>query len=340
MTASLPILDLARLDAGETERKTFLADLRRATREVGFFHLVGHGIPPSQIGGVQALARRFFALPQDEKRAVAMVHSPHFRGYTEAGAEITRGRADWREQFDIGAERPALPREPGAPAWTRLQGPNLWPRALPALRPELLAWQEAVTGVGLRLLEAFALALGQPADAFAPIYAGAPNQHIKIIRYPGREATPDDQGVGAHKDSGFLTLLVQDGEGGLEVADGDGGWIAASPVEGAFVVNVGELLELASNGYLRATIHRVVTPRAGRDRLSVAFFLGARHDATVPLLDLPADLAAQAPGPASDPDNPFFREVGRNYLKGRLRSHPDVAAAHYADLLDNEARAA
>ncbi len=340
MTAALPILDLARLDAGETERKTFLEELRRAAREVGFFYLVGHGIPESQIAGVQTQARRFFALPAEEKRAVAMVKSPHFRGYTEAGAEITRGRADWREQFDIGAERVALPREPGTPAWTRLQGPNLWPVALPELRPELLAWQEAVTQVGIRVLEAFALALGQSADAFAPIYAGAPNQHIKIIRYPGREATGDDQGVGAHKDSGFLTLLVQDSEGGLEVADEAGGWIAASPVPRAFVVNVGELLELASNGYLRATIHRVVTPRAGRDRLSVAFFLGARHDATVPLLELPTDLAAQARGAASDPDNPLFREVGRNHLKGRLRSHPDVAAVHYADLLDKEARAA
>lgn len=133
---------------------------------------------------------------------------------------------------------------------------------------------------------------------------------------------------------------MQDGEGGLEVADGQGGWIAATPVAGTYVVNVGELLELASNGYLRATVHRVVTPAAGRDRLSVAFFLGARHDATVPLLHLPTELAAQAPGPASDPDNPLFREVGRNYLKGRLRSHPNVAAAHHADLVTNDARAA
>ncbi|UMY19618.1 isopenicillin N synthase family oxygenase [Methylobacterium organophilum] len=337
MATTLPLLDLRRLDGAPDDRAAFLAELREAARQVGFFYLTGHGIPASEIAGVQALARRFFALPLAEKRAVAMVNSPHFRGYTEAGREITRGRPDWREQFDIGAEREALPREPGLPAWTRLQGPNLWPASLPGLRVGLLAWQEAVTQVGIRLLRAFALALGQEAEAFAPIYAGAPNQHIKIIRYPGREATQDEQGVGAHKDSGFLTLLVQDGEGGLEV-ETEGGWIAAAPVEGAFVVNVGELLELASNGYLRATVHRVVTPKAGRDRLSVAFFLGARHDATVPLLDLPPDLAAAAPGPASDPDNPLFREVGRNYLKGRLRSHPDVAARHYADL--TEARAA
>jgi len=328
----IPDLDLRRLDEGPSERAAFLAALRRAARDVGFFTLSGHGIPPAQIVETQALARRFFALTHSEKQAVAMIRSPHFRGYTQAGREITRGAPDWREQFDIGAERPALARSPGDPAWTRLQGPNLWPAALPELRGGLLRWQEAVTEVGIRLLRAFAEALGQAEDVFAPIYAGAPNQHIKIIRYPGRDGTGGDQGVGAHKDSGFLTLLVQDGQGGLEV-EGPEGWIPVAPAEGRFVVNVGELLELASNGYLRATVHRVVTPPAGRDRLSVAFFLGARHDATVPLLTLPPSLAGEARGPASDPENPLFREVGRNTLKGRLRSHPDVAARHYGDLL-------
>ena len=329
--ASIPRLDLRRLDTGPAEREAFLAELRDAARDVGFFHLVGHRIPAAEIAEVQALARRFFALPLPEKQAVAMVRSPHFRGYTAAGREITRGAPDWREQFDVGAEREALAQTAASPPWSRLQGPNQWPVGLPELRVGLLRWQEAVTQLGIRLLRAFALALGQPEDVFAPIYQGAPNQHIKIIRYPGREATQGEQGVGAHKDSGFLTLLVQDGQSGLEV-EGRDGWIAAEPVEGSFVVNIGELLELASNGYLRATIHRVVTPPAGRDRLSVAFFLGARHDATVPLLDLPPDLAAEARGPASDPDNPLFHEVGRNYLKGRLRSHPDVAARFYGDL--------
>jgi isopenicillin N synthase-like dioxygenase len=91
---------------------------------------------------------------------------------------------------------------------------------------------------------------------------------------------------------------------------------------------------MASNGYLRANIHRVVSPPQGADRLSVALFLGARHDATVPLLSLSSHLARQARGVTQDPDNPLFREVGRNYLKSRLRSHPDVARRHYADLID------
>lgn len=140
------------------------------------------------------------------------------------------------------------------------------------------------------------------------------------------------RGVGAHKDSELLTLLLQDSQAGLQVRT-PGGWIDVTPRPGTLVVNIGELLELASNGYLRATLHRVITPPASVERISAAFFLGARLDATVPLLELPAELAAQAHGPESDPDNPLLRNVGQNYLKGRLRSHPDVARRHYADLL-------
>ena len=108
------------------------------------------------------------------------------------------------------------------------------------------------------------------------------------------------------------------------------GWISAPPLPGALVVNIGELLELASNGYLKATLHRVQSPPPGVSRLSCAFFMAARLDATVPLLTLSPELAAQAQGPESDPANPLFYQVGENVLKGRLRSHPDVAARHYA----------
>jgi isopenicillin N synthase-like dioxygenase len=80
-------------------------------------------------------------------------------------------------------------------------------------------------------------------------------------------------------------------------------------------------------------MHRVITPPAGVERISAAFFLGARLDAVVPLLHLPPALACHARGPERDPLNPLFREVGLNYLKGRLRSHPDVAARHHADLM-------
>jgi isopenicillin N synthase-like dioxygenase len=330
---TVPTLDIRRLDAGGAERNLFLRDLRAAAPNVGFFYLIGHGIEDDLIGRVLSLSRRFFALPTEDKLAIEMVNSPHFRGYNRAGFEHTRGKPDWREQLDVGAERPAPSFDRSAPPWTRLQGPNQWPTALSELKPTLLAYQEKTTALAIWVLRAFAAALDQPDDAFASIYSPAPHQLLKLIRYPGRAREEGDQGVGAHKDSGFLTVLLQDEEAGLQVEVEDG-WIDAPPVPGTFVVNIGEILEMASNGYLRANVHRVVSPRPGVDRFSVAFFLGARLDATVPVLSLPPHLAAEARGLTSDPLNPLFREVGRNYLKGRLRSHPDVARRHHADLID------
>jgi isopenicillin N synthase-like dioxygenase len=112
--------------------------------------------------------------------------------------------------------------------------------------------------------------------------------------------------------------------------------VDAEPRDGTFVVIIGELLELATDGYLKATVHRVVSPASGNERISVAFFLGAAFDAIVRPLTLPPDLAADAHGPDRDPNNPLFYEVGMNTLKSRLRSHPDVAQRHYADLLAAE----
>src|SRR5277367_2328450 len=182
-----------------------------------------------------------------------------------------------------------------------------------------------------RLLRAFALSLGQPVDALEPLYSDDPHHVVKLMRYPGLDDGAG-QGVGAHKDSELITLLLQDEQGGLQVESRQG-WIDVPPRAGTFVINIGELLELASDGFLRATMHRVVTPPAGIERISAAFFLGARLDAVVPLLQLPPALAAHARGPERDPRNPLFREVGMNYLKGRLRSHPDVARRYHADLL-------
>ncbi|MEB8478606.1 isopenicillin N synthase family dioxygenase [Cronobacter malonaticus] len=333
LPSTLPILDLARLNAGPVDRAAFLDHLRYAARDIGFFYVVNHGVDTRLLEDVQREARQFFALPEEEKAKVAMIHSPHFRGYNRAAAELTRGKPDWREQFDIGAERPALALSANAPSWRRLQGPNLWPAAQPSLRPTLLRFQRDMAQMALRLLRAFAEALQLSPDAFDTLYGEQPNEHIKLIRYPGQQRTGSNQGVGAHKDSGFLSFLLQDAQKGLQVEVAPDEWIDAAPLPGSFVVNIGELLELATNGYLRATVHRVVSPPADNERLSIAFFLGARLDGVVPVYPLPPELAREAHGPQSDPRNPLLRDVGWNYLKGRLRSHPDVAERYYRDVL-------
>ena len=98
-------------------------------------------------------------------------------------------------------------------------------------------------------------------------------------------------------------------------------------------MNLGEMLQAATNGYLRATKHRVQSPPSGRERLSVAYFFHPRLDAVFAPIELPAELAAAAHGGQNvDPNDPIFATFGDNYLKIRLRSHRDVAVAHYADL--------
>ena len=338
----IPILDLRRFDAGDAERAAFLTELRAAAHDVGFFYVTGHGVDARLLSEVMDTTAKFFALPATDKLAIEMVNSPHFRGYNRVASELTRGQPDWREQVDIGPERHALPLEANTPTWARLRGPNQWPAALPELRPAVIRWQTVAMQVLVRLLRAFALALGQSVDALEPLYADDPHHLTKLIRYPGQNALSDPevagaepvgaQGVGAHKDTDMITLLLQDDHGGLQV-ETPRGWVDVPPRADTFVINIGEILELASDGYLRATMHRVVSPPPGTQRLSAAFFLGARLDATVPVLTLPPALATSARGPAQDPRNPLIREVGLNYLKGRLRSHPDVARRHHADLI-------
>ncbi|GAA4536086.1 isopenicillin N synthase family dioxygenase [Pseudonocardia xishanensis] len=316
---TLPVLDMARPDIGDA--------LLAATHDIGFFHLVGHGIPDEVTAAAFAEAERFFALPQADKDAVAMLRSPHFRGYTRTGGELTRGRVDWREQIDLAAER-ATSDDP-AP-YMRLEGPNLWPAALPSLRTVFTDWQERCSAVARRLMRSWAVALGSSPAVFDDLFGDRPSTLIKLVRYPGREER--GQGVGAHKDPGVLTLLmIEPGKGGLQVEHADG-WIDVPPVPGAFVVNIGELMEFATDGYLKATNHRVVSPPLGEVRLSIPFFFNPALDSTVPRIALPPALAAEARGVSRDPDNVISGTFGENMLKARLRAHPDVAAAHHPDL--------
>ena len=166
MTRIVPIIDLSQFDGDQNTRQAFLSDLRSAARDVGFFYLSGHGIGNDQIESLFQLSRRFFALPLEDKLKIEMINSPQFRGYTRVAGERTKGLADWREQLDFGVEREAIPQSSGTPAWSRLQGPNLWPDALPELRPAILDWQEKTTATAIRLLRAFAAAL-EPAQTGA-----------------------------------------------------------------------------------------------------------------------------------------------------------------------------
>lgn len=330
---SLPVLDYSRLNAGPEEASRFRDELRDAMHNVGFLYLSGHGIPQDLVDAMLETSRRFFDLPEEQKLAVENIHSPQFRGYTRMGAELTDRAVDWREQIDIGVERAAVEAGDGVADYWRLEGPNLWPAELPGMRDVVAAWTDRLSTISLNLLRALAVSLGAPEDSFDDAFGDRAFPMLKIVRYPGESGDEPKQGVGSHRDGGVLTLLlVEPDKGGLQV-EYQGRWIDAPQVPGTFVVNIGEMLELATNGYLKATLHRVISPARGTDRISLPFFYNPALDATMPQLAMNAEFQAKARGLSVDPtDSPILETYGDNALRYRLRAHPNVAAIHHADL--------
>ena len=198
---------------------------------------------------------------------------------------------------------------------------------MPELPGIIAEWDAALAAVARSLLRHWAASLGSPPDVFDAAFAETPATLIKVVRYPA--TTAGSQGVGAHRDSGCSRCCSRSRAARDcrcdRAADG-GDWIEVPARDGAFIVNIGELLELATGGYLRATEHRVNLRRAA-DRISVPYFFNPRLDAQLPTLSLPPELAARA-SRRSDPSDPIFSVYGRNAWKSRLRAHPDVAAAH------------
>jgi len=335
----LPILDIATFvaDAASPAGQQFVQDLLAAAHGPGFVYLTGHGVPADLDVALFAAARGFFALPEAERRELAIANSAAFRGYTVLGDERTNGKGDWRDQLDLGPEEAAPEFGDGDPSWLKLRGPNQWPTNLPELRAATLSWMAAMDAVGLAALRALALGLGQSVDHFDPGFVPDSDVHLKIIRYPAvPEARADagaaGQGVGLHQDTGLLTFILQDDVGGLQVQLGDR-MVDAPRVDGAYLMNLGEMLQTATDGYLRATPHRVVSPAGGCERLSIAYFFNPRFELVFAPVELPAHLAAEAAGANQVlADASLSTLFGENNLKTRLRSHPDVAARHYPEL--------
>ncbi len=298
----LPAIDLTRLErAGGSEQMR----LGAVVRELGAFRLTGHGVDVRVSDGLLAESRRFFELPQPERNAIDMIHSPYFRGYSAAGSERTLGEPDLREQLDVGPEEAPVRLVAGDPPFLRLHGPNLWPASLPTLRPAVLDWMHLLRGISTRLMASIVESLGLPRNALAAGFSGQPHERLKIIKYPQAAPAIAQQGVGEHSDSGFLALIVQDGTRGLQVHDGTA-FIDVIAAPGEMIVVLGRALHGATAGAAVAARHRVTSPPAGSERISVAYFLNPRLD---------------------------HAGYGEEALSVVLRSHPQTARRFFADLL-------
>ncbi len=312
MSSSIPVIDLESADVA--------AAFRRAYGDVGFAYLEGHGVDRSLVDEAFDASRRFHALPLAEKLMLQV--NAHHRGYMPfAESKIVSSSIQKATKPNLSESLMVMHEvDPSDPARRSdpLAGPNQWP-SIPGFREVVTAYEDAVHGLARRLVGVFEAALGVEAGTLRDSFAH-PTTFLRLLHYPPQDPTaPDDEfGSNPHTDYGFLTILAQDDNGGLQVRGPDGRtWLDAPPRPGAFVLNVGDIGERWSNGVLRSTPHRVVN-RTGRDRYSIPYFFDPAADAVV------SPLAACVP----EGTEPRFGAVSYGeYLLGKLNANHSYRSA-------------
>ena len=274
---AIPKIDVGLLLSGDAKNRDAL---RKGIHEAGFLILTNCGFSKADLEKVFEAYSAFFALPETEKAKVDMARTGSNRGWGRGGAEQVDPTAnpDYKEVFDCGY---AL--GPDAPNNLReltVYGENLWPEALSGFRETLETYLERAMGISRLLLSAIAQEIGQDPNYFAERFEH-PMALLRGNYYPPRPdwAGAKDFGIAAHTDYGCITFLATDGTPGLEVLGSDGAWemVDAQPPE--IVINFGEMLEMWTGGFVRATLHRVRgTEKA---RISVPLFFNPSFDANV-----------------------------------------------------------
>ena len=278
--SQLPVINVSGLFSSQLADRQAVADaIGEASRNIGFFYVSGHGIAAADIAALRAAAQQFYAQDPDWKMRYYIGLGRGHKGFVPEGEEVySKGRPDHKEAYDIGFE--AADDHPMVQAGLPLIGGNKWP-ALPGFQEAVQAYYASVFALGRRLLQAFALALQQPEDAFDE-YVTCPPSKLRLIHYPLDASAEDAPGIGAHTDYECFTLLLAD-QPGLEVLNSLGQWIDAPPLtidgEEAYVINVGDMFEVMTAGAFVATSHRVRKVR--HERYSFPLFFACDYNTRI-----------------------------------------------------------
>jgi isopenicillin N synthase-like dioxygenase len=287
--SEIPVIDIGPLfDGSAAQVARTAAALDRACSDIGFIYIRNHGVPRHLVTRLAEQARLFFTRPMDEKMRIVL--DQRMRGYLPLNYRSYEGEAragtSHQEGFWIGHERPLRAELP-------LEGPNQWPKAVSDLKPAMLAYFAAVEELSQVLQRGFALALGLAPDFFQLLFR-VPNSRLKLNHYPPQDAPKADNDIGVvpHSDSGGFTILWQDDNGGLEVQSKNGEWVGAPPIDDTFVINLGNIMQIWTNGRFSSTPHRVIN-RTGRDRYSIPLFVNPDSSARIePLIGSTSEFRA------------------------------------------------
>ena len=230
----IPVIDLGATFWGDqAAREKVAAEIGAACRDIGFFYIANHGIDQALIDGAFAQANRFFDQPAAWK--AKLCKQPGTNGYEpeETQRLDNFSPADLKESFNFSA--PGVTGNPDTVA-------NLWPDDFPGFRDGLEAYYEPLRKLALHVSRLIALSLGMEFNFFDATFH-TQKAPLRLLRYPPQPSDAKDNqiGAGAHTDWGWITLLVQDERGGLEVETAAGDWVRAEPIPGTIVVNLGDI---------------------------------------------------------------------------------------------------
>ncbi|KAB8256177.1 hypothetical protein BDV32DRAFT_153496 [Aspergillus pseudonomiae] len=279
-----PILDFSAFYGSDNDAKAKLVEeVRKCCHYNGFFQITGHRVPLDLQRRVMKCSKRFFDLPLEEKMQIDKNLNTFNRGYELLRSQMLEAGTgpELKEGLYIGEE---IPEDHPYFVQKKLNsGPNQWPQTVPGQAEFQLTTMEyyhAVFELAKDVLGVVALTLGVDSTFFEPLTQGA----VATMRYLHYPAQPKDQdeklnrGIGAHTDFGCVTLLLQDEVDGLQVLDmPTGQWLDVKPVEGAYVVNLGDLFMRMANDKYKSNIHRVIN-KSGRERYSIPFFFSGNPD--------------------------------------------------------------
>jgi isopenicillin N synthase-like dioxygenase len=315
---TIPTIDLsAYLQHPESsDADTVVEQIRTPCATSGFFQLVGHGVPEPLQQQAFAAARTFFNLSDEEKRKLS---SKPGRGYELIGTQFLEDgkQPDLKEVsfggtcsmlavsgpptsatvrelnpdkfiqgFFIGREVAGV-----KPPFRPFQDPNIWPSQdlIPNshFKAPLLKYHQALSDLSFMIMRILASGMKDFDTSVFAEFCQEPIASIRLLHYPPHPDIEDTTlvGTGAHTYFGAITLLLQDGNSGLQVLDQEtNGWVDVAPRQDAYVVNVGDMLDVWTGGVYKSTIHRVINT-SGAERYSIPFFLDGNPDCTIKALD-------------------------------------------------------